>query len=157
MPSVPIAAPNIFANPTTVSLTGNLSVPATAKFAVKVVPDQAGRELTVSNQQTKYVFNPTAFDVTLKTTGNADVTLGGGGAYFVMWDQGATGHELANAAGGGAAIQPVTATQNTLPANGSPFGHYSVQQGANRGLYFSTGVGAPIRLITYPVDGSWPV
>lgn len=59
--------------------------------------------------------------------------------------------------GGGVGGSSITYSQSALPGAGAAPGLYSVQTGAARGLYASSGVGALVLLTEYQEDGDWPV
>ena len=54
-------------------------------------------------------------------------------------------------------VSGVTYSQNTAPADDSDAGFYSVQQGDDKGLWFSNGAGAAILIVPYASNGAWPV
>ena len=51
---------------------------------------------------------------------------------------------------------PITYIESTVPSDNSTIGLYSVQTGASRGLYVSSGVGSPYLIVSYQEDGTWP-
>lgn len=54
--------------------------------------------------------------------------------------------------------RPLVFLENSIPPSASVPGLYQVQQGAStRGLYTSSGVGAPVLITPFFADGDWPV
>lgn len=50
----------------------------------------------------------------------------------------------------------VVPVQSELPSTSDPVSLYSVQTGADRGLYYNTGTDI-VLIIAYPNDGTWPL
>lgn len=129
--SIPVEPINHFHNPTSISLASNQTIPATARYIVRVTPTNTGFTLVGRAGMSNLIQNEGSFAMEVTPVGGTgDITLSPGNEIRLTWDSLQSHHEVQEpaASSGSITIDDTVTTGSTHAVKSSGIASYVHEQ-----------------------------